>query len=75
MLIGEKLNQSKNCFYELLMQFTGGTTPSRKNLSKHYSENLIDEAINLGYIKEIGKNDIGDPVYGITESGRQTRDN
>lgn len=63
-----------NKYYELLMQFTNGTTPCRKRLLRKYDEALIDEAINLGYIEEVRKNDIHDPIYAITKLGKEIRD-
>ena len=62
-------------YYAFLSQFTKGTTPNRKNLERHYSPKFIDEAINSGYIIEIGKDDIGYAVYTITEKGIDKRDN
>lgn len=32
-------------YYGMLMQFTNGTTSCRSHLSRHYSTELIDEAI------------------------------
>lgn len=61
-------------FYGLLMQFTKGTTPSRRHLLKHYSSEMIDMAIDLGYIVEIRRNDYNEPVYAITDMGRDIRD-
>ncbi len=62
-------------YYGLLMQFTQGTTPCRKHLTRHHPEYLIDEAIHIGYIIKIREQTDGDPVYAITELGRKTRDN
>ncbi len=63
-----------NKFYSLLMQFTQGTTPSRLHLVHKYNEDLVDEAIHMGYIIEIRKNEYGEPVYAITPAGRSARD-
>ncbi len=64
-----------NKFYRILMQFSGGTTPTRKSLLHSFDESLVDEAITLRYIIEIGTTDIGEPKYAITELGKQIRDN
>ena len=64
----------ENKFYSMLMQFTQGTTPSRTRLKRKYGEALIDEALNLGLIKEIRQNKYGDPIYAITEQGKEKRD-
>ena len=61
--------------YAFLSHFTNGTMPNRKNLERHYSPEFIYEAINLGYIIEIGKDDIGYAIYAITEKGIDKRDN
>ena len=61
-------------FYGMLMQFTKGTTPCRNHLARHYSTELIDEAIELGYIIQIRINETGDPVYAITDKGKELRD-
>ena len=61
-------------FYGMLMQFTQGTTPCRKHLIRHYSAELIDEAVELGYIVQIRTNETGDPVYAITDKGKELRD-
>lgn len=62
-------------FYGLLTQFSQGTTPCRRHLERHYDPKLVDEAIEHGFIREIGKNEDGDALYMITELGRNIRDN
>lgn len=64
----------KRKFYGMLMQFTRGTHPCRKHLSRHYSAELVDEALEAGLISQLGTNDLGDPVYYITEKGKEVRD-
>lgn len=64
-----------NKFYSLLMQFTQGNTPSRLHLVHASNEDLVDEAISMGYIIEIRKNIYDEPVYAITPEGRSARDN
>lgn len=61
-------------FYGLLIQFTKGTTPSRKHLLKHHSSEIIDKAIDLGYIVETRRNTYNEPVYAITNLGKEVRD-
>ena len=63
-----------NKFYSMLMRFTQGTTPSRAHLKQKYGEELIDEALRLGYIIELRKNEFGEPVYAITIDGKSKRD-
>lgn len=41
---------------------------------KGFSDELIDECITNGYILEIGHNNLGDPIYKITDVGRIKRD-
>lgn len=64
-----------NKFYSMLMQFSQGTTPSRTHLKRKFGEALIDEALYLGYIIELRKNEFDDPIYAITASGIEKRDN
>lgn len=48
----------------------------KKNLfHKSKNETVIEKALALGYIKQCGITDIGDPQYRITELGIKTRDN
>lgn len=61
--------------HKLLMEFTHGTTPCRKHLVRRYGNELVDEALEKGYIVQIGVTDIGDPRYAITELGKKIRDN
>ena len=61
-------------FYGLLMQFSNGTTPCRSHLEKRFDVELIDAAIDSGYIREIKRNSCDDPVYQITLLGREVRD-
>ena len=61
-------------FYSMLMQFTQGTTPTRLHLVHTHNEDLVDEAIRMGYIIEIRKNEYGEPVYAITPLGKSVRD-
>lgn len=63
-----------NEFYSLLMQFAQESEACRKHLLKNYDEDLINKAITNGYLYELRKNDIGDPVYAITEKGKRKRD-
>ena len=60
-----------NLFCGMLVQFSHGTKCTRKRLLKICSTSLIDEAVDLKYIRELGKNDVGEIVYVITEKGRK----
>lgn len=64
-----------NKFYQLLMEFTNGNTPYIGLLHRRYTKELVDEAIKLGYIIEIGKNTYGESIYTITSLGKSKRDN
>lgn len=64
----------KRKFYGMLMQFTHDTHPCREHLSRRYSAELVDEALNEGLISQLRTNDSGDPVYYITEKGKEVRD-
>ena len=60
-----------NRFYQILNWIsTGGNTASRPSLLKHFSGELIDN----GYIVEIRRNAFNEPVYAITNAGREKRD-
>ena len=61
---------TNNYYSILLMVSAGGGSASRSFLmSKNFSEELIDK-----YIFEVRKNDLGEPVYKITDLGRAKRD-
>lgn len=64
----------KENLYGLLVQFSHGTTPSETHLMRHYSKDLIEYAIENGYIVQVGKNTYGDSIYTITENGKNIRD-
>lgn len=61
-------------FYGLLLQCSNGTTPCRSHLVKMFGDELVDDAIEQGYIREIRKNSSGEPVYQITLLGKDARD-
>ena len=65
-----------NRYYQILyMVSAGGRSVCRHFLNqKGFSDELIDECITNGYILEIGHNDLGDPIYKITDAGRIKRD-
>ena len=64
-----------NRFYQILYWISaGGNTASRPNLLKQFSAELIDECLDTGYLIEIRRNAINDPVYAITNAGREKRD-
>ena len=64
-----------NKYYPIL-NFTsaGGKPVSRSNLLKHFQAELIDECLHNGYLVEIRRNAFDDPVYSITDAGREKRD-
>lgn len=62
-------------FYQILYWISaGGSTASRTNLLKHFSADLIDECLDNGYLVEIRRNAFNEPVYAITNAGREKRD-
>lgn len=63
-----------NLFYGMLVQFSQGSDVSRSHLRRRYTDEMIDEAIRLGYIVEVRRHEDGDPVYRITNKGRSARD-
>ena len=64
-----------NRFYQILYWISaGGNTASRPNLLKQFSAELIEECLDTGYLIEIRRNAFNDPVYAITNAGREKRD-
>ena len=64
-----------NRFYQILNWIsTGGNTASRPSLLKHFSGELIDECLDNGYLVESRRNAFNEPVYAITNAGREKRD-
>lgn len=64
-----------NRFYQILYWISaGGNIASRPNLLKQFSAELIDECLDTGYLIEIRRNAFNDPVYAITNAGREKRD-
>lgn len=61
--------------YGFLMAFTHGTTPCHSYLYHKYGEELINEALESGYIIPIGETPDGETKYAITKSGKDFRDN
>lgn len=57
------------------MAFTHGTTPCHSHLSHKYGKELINEALENGYITPIGETPDGEIKYTITKSGKDFRDN
>lgn len=68
------LEEYKKKYHLLLTFFTRGAHNTRSRLLRKFPEGTIDEAIALGLIVEIRKDDAGIPVYAITEVGRGLRD-
>lgn len=68
------LEEYKKKYHLLLTFFTNGTENTRSRLLRKFPETTIDEAIALGLITEIRKDDAGIPVYAITNVGRSLRD-
>lgn len=64
-------------YYKLLIMFSHGEKVMRKALlrSKVIDEHLIDDALDLGLIRETDKSDINEVRYVITNKGEQVRDN
>lgn len=65
-----------NRFYGILAIASAGGNPVSRHflLNKGYSEDLIDECLEKGYLIYLRNNDIGDAVYIITNRGREVRD-
>ena len=62
-------------YFKLLVLFRNDDTWTRKSLLRRLKdEEIIDEAISLGYIEQCGITDIGEPQYHITELGIKVRD-
>ncbi len=61
-------------WYGFLLEFTKGTTPRRSHLTRRYSEGMVQEAIDNGYIVECGKTSDGEKMYAITPNGKSVRD-
>lgn len=65
-----------NTYFKLLVLFGINDIWTRKNLLRSIKdEKLIDDVLSLGYIKQVDINDIGEPLYQITELGKKIRDN
>ena len=64
-----------NIFYNLLMEFTNGSTPCVGLLYRRHTKELVNEAIKLKYIVECGENTYGEILYTITSLGKSIRDN
>lgn len=64
-----------NRYYQILFWTSaGGKAVSRPNLLRHFPAELIDECLDDGYLVEIRRNECNDPVYAITDAGREKRD-
>ena len=62
-------------YHQMLMLFSGNNRVSRFRLCHgRYTENDVDEAVELGLIMEIQKNDFNEPIYIITDLGKKYRD-
>lgn len=68
------LEEYKKKYHLLLTLFTKGSCNTHSRLLRKFPERTIDEAIALGLIVEVRKDDAGIPVYAITEMGRSLRD-
>ena len=68
------LGEYKKKYHLLLTFFTQGAYNTRSRLLRKFPERTIDEAIALGLIVEVRKDDAGIPIYAITEAGRSLRD-
>ena len=68
------LEEYKKKYHLLVTLCTKGSCNTRSRLLRKFPERTIDEAIALGLIVEVRKDDAGIPVYAITEMGRSLRD-
>lgn len=55
----------------MLILFSQGCTQDRTRLLNQYPEELVDEAIKKGYIREVQKDAFGVPIYAVTDSGKE----
>lgn len=62
-------------YHKLLHFLSDGTEWSRTNLKRRVDEILIDEALQLEYIRISRINDIGEPIYIITKRGKEEYNN
>lgn len=70
-------------YYDILMQFTDGNKVSKLHLlntgnkshKKYTDEDIRILEEELRFIRAVGVNAYGEPVYIITEAGKQYRDN
>lgn len=60
----------KKKFTELMSRFSSNEHISENNLRKYHKE-VIQEAVDKGYLKIKGQNNIGVNQYVITEKGKQ----
>lgn len=68
------LEEYKKKYHLLLTLFSKGSCNTRSRLLRKFPEKTVYEAVALGLIMEIRKDDAGIPVYAITEAGRKLRD-
>lgn len=61
-------------YYGFLILFNG-TECSKTHLLRHHTQEEIDACLELGYIVQTRKQADGEPVYGITQAGKNYRDN
>lgn len=63
-----------NEFYQFLMEFTKGTTPTKAHLQRRYGNEKLLEALHQGYIVMFGPERGEDTQYTITAKGKEKRD-
>lgn len=61
--------EEKKKFTGLLYRFRSGERVCETAL-RSFPKAIIDEAVELGYIKIVGINDIGKKLYSITDAGK-----
>lgn len=65
------IQEEKSRFYKMLILFSRRSMHDRTRLLSQYPEELVDEAIQKGYIREVQKDAFGVPTYAITDSGKE----
>ena len=57
------------------MVFTNDNHPCESHLVHKYGKEMLEEALNNGYITTFGLTSDGETQYTITEKGKNKRDN
>ena len=66
-----KLGGGELYMYELLTNMFDGQQWTKHNIIRISSEEIFFEAVKKNYIEEKGKNNYNEPLYVITEEGKE----